>query len=467
MAQTLREERYDVVVLGGGSAGIAAAVSAARDGARTVLVDAGPMIGGELVSGIPVDGCLSSRGEWVVGGVVRELFAECDALGGYIGPIFDYRSLHVVAVDPEIMKIAVVNFVTRHGVKLLLYTFADEVIAQDGRVAGIIVLNKNQRTLLRAQLFIDCSGDGDLAIGAGAPFELGDAAAGDLQPVTMVFRMLGVDGERLLRFVRDHPENFGLAEYPGITLSKKECAEALYRQGQPKVFAIAEGPLLGAAIASGEMFKTSMIGVTPVSAKRREVSLNTTRIGNLDATKTEVLSRALPDLLEQVWMCASFLQKRMPGFETAVFSGIAPRIGIRETRRVIGDYVLSGAEILEARKRADGIAKGAHELDIHKSGTGHRRATIRDGGSYDIPYATLVPRNLKNVLVAGRCMSATREAHSSARVMGTCMAMGEAAGAAAAMCVGANDWGGDVREVQVKRLRDVLRDHGAVLDGTY
>jgi NADPH-dependent 2,4-dienoyl-CoA reductase/sulfur reductase-like enzyme len=132
MAQMIREEEVDVLVIGGGSAGIAAACTAARNGARTMLVDAGPMIGGELLSGIPVDGCVSSRGEWVVGGFSRELFNECDRLGGYIGPLFDYRALNVVCVHPEIMKIAVINVVKKAGVKLLLYTFADDVVVKDG-----------------------------------------------------------------------------------------------------------------------------------------------------------------------------------------------------------------------------------------------------------------------------------------------------------------------------------------------
>ncbi|MBL8669394.1 MAG: FAD-dependent oxidoreductase [Alphaproteobacteria bacterium] len=467
MAQAMRQETYDVVVLGGGAAGIAAAVGAAKHGARTLIVDAGPMIGGELVSGIPLDGCLSSRGEWVVGGAVRELLAECDKLGGYIGPIRDYRSLTIVCYDTEIMKIAVVNWVRRHKIDLLLYTFAHDVVVSDGRVTGLVVLNKNQRTLLKAKLFIDCSGDGDLAIGAGAPFEVGDAAKGELQPVTLVFRMQGVDAPKLLQFVRDHPENFGLGEYAGLNLTKAQCAEALQKQGLPKVFIVAEGPVLGAAIASGEMYKTSMIGATPISLARKEVSVNTTRIGHLDATRTDKLSQALPDLMEQVWKCATFLQKRVPGFDQAVYSGVAPRIGIRETRRVMGEYVLNDDDVKEARKRPDGIAKGAHEYDIHLAGTGHIRHAIKDGGSYDIPYGTLVPKGLKNVLVAGRCMSATRGAHSTARVMGTVMAMGEAAGTAAAMCATANAWGGDVREVQVPRLRDVLKAQGAVLDGTH
>ena len=112
----IQQQDFDVVVLGGGSAGVASAIAAARNGARTVLVDAGPMIGGEMLSGIPIDGCLSSRGEWVVGGIIREIFAECDRMGGYIGPIDDHRSLHVVAIDPEVMKLAIVNLVQKAGV---------------------------------------------------------------------------------------------------------------------------------------------------------------------------------------------------------------------------------------------------------------------------------------------------------------------------------------------------------------
>jgi hypothetical protein len=466
MSQALAYEKWDVLVVGGGASGIGAAIAAARNGARVLLVDAGPMIGGELISGIPVDGCLSSRGEWVVGGVCRELFSECDRLGGYIGPINDYRSLHVVAVDPEIMKVAVVNLVHQAGVQLRLYTYADDVVVERNRVRGVVLVNKGRRTLVEADVVIDASGDGDVALAAGAPFEKGDAAKGELQPVTLMFRMIGVDSERLLRFARDNPENFGFGEFDGIGLSKRECAEALYRQGLPKLFVVAGGPVMRQAIAAGELHRSSMIGITPTSIARKEVSLNTTRIGHLDATDSQRLSASLPDLVRQVWDCAGFLVKRMPGFETAVFSGLAPRIGIRETRRIIGDYVLSDEDVAEARKRNDGIAKGAHEIDVHLAGTGHHRRAIAGGGSYDIPYATMLPRGVANMFVIGRCMSASRIAHSSARVMGTCLAMGQAAGTAAAMAAQANAWNGDLRTIEVARLRDVLREQGAILEGT-
>lgn len=467
MSQVIHQQNFDVVVLGGGSAGVATAIAASRNGARTVLVDAGPMIGGEMLSGIPIDGCLSTRGEWVVGGVVRELFAECDRLGGYIGPIDDFRSLHVVAIDPEVMKLAVVKLVHEAGVKLLLYTFAEDVVVEDGTVKGVIVLNKDRRTLLTGKVIIDCTGDADIAAIAGAPWEIGDAAAGDLQPVTMVYRMQGVDSQRLLDFVRDHPEHFGLAEYKERGLTPQQAAEGLHAQGLAKVFLVANGPLMQHAIARGEMYQSSMIAVTPISLARREVSINSTRLGNLDATQTAKLSGALPALLEQVWTGVNFMRKYVPGFENAVYSGIAPRIGIRETRRIVGEYVLTREDIMEARKRDDGVAKGAHELDVHGSGLKHVRGTIRDGGSYDIPFGCLVPQRLKNVLVAGRCLSATREAHSSARVMGTCMAMGQAAGTAAAMCSVDEDWRGDVRSVRIQTLRGALLEQGAVLKGTY
>jgi hypothetical protein len=466
MTRTLHHERWDVLVIGGGAAGIGAAVAAARNGARVLLVDSGPMVGGELVSGIPVDGCLSSRGEWVVGGVCRDLFAICERLGGYIGPINDYRSLHVVAVDPEIMKIAVVMMLQEAGVTLRLYSYADGVVMDGPRVRGVVVVSRGRRTVVEATTVIDASGDGDVAVAAGVPFEKGDAAAGDLQPVTLMFRMVGVDGERLLRFVRDNPENFGLGEFEGLGMTPRECAEALYRQGLPKAFLVGDGPLMRAAIERGDLHRSSMMGITPTSIPRREVSVNTTRVGHLDATDTARLSAAFPDLVRQVWECAAFLKARLPGFEDAVFSGLAPRIGIRETRRVLCDEVLSDEDVALARKRPDGIAKGGHEIDVHLAGTGHMRRPIKDGGSYDIPYGMLLARGVDNLMVVGRCMSATRVAHSSARVMGTCIAMGQAAGTAATLAATANDAPANLRRVDVGRLRDVLRGQGAILEGT-
>lgn len=456
------EHSCDVLVLGAGSAGVAAAVAAARNGARVLVVDAGPGVGGELVSGIPMIGCLNLRNEWIVGGVVRELFDECAAMGGYIGPVSDYRTLNVVCFDPEIMKLAVARLLARHGVQVLLYTFAEAPEVASGRVTGLWVRNKAGRTRIAAKVFIDCSGDGDLAVAAGAPWEAG-GDDGAFQAMTMVFRMVGVDTPALLDFIAEEPDSFGLRDHPTFGLTRDECIAALRRQGQPKCAVLSSGALLKRAISEGEIYPVSAVAIAPVSNARREVSINATRLANVDATDTAQLSAALTTLYDQVVVCMNFLKRRIGGFANAEFSGVAPRIGIRETRRVMGDYVLTGEDVLMARRHPNAIARGGHEIDIHAAGTGHDRRIIESGGSYDVPYGALLPRGLANVLAAGRCLSSTREGQSSARVMGTCMAMGQAAGTAAALAMGQGSTP-SVRAVDVPALRERLLQQGASLD---
>jgi hypothetical protein len=464
MAQQLRTRSYDVIVIGGGSAGVAAALAAKKNGASVLLVEAGPTVGGELVSGLPIDGCLNVRGEWIVGGVARELFDACDAAGGYIGPVFDWRLMWGVCLDPEVFKLAIVETLARRRVPLLLYTFVEDVVVDGGRVKGVVAVNKNGRTLLMADTFIDCSGDGDVAVLAGADSEKG-SLKGEFQPVTLVFRMGNVDGQAYLEFVRDNPEEFILADHPFLNKTKAECAMELYQAGYPFAGLSANGQLLGQAINSGEMYPCTSVYVWPTSMARREVGLNTTRLADLDATDTERLSEALSTLTDQVLTCLRFVKKQVPGFAAAHLSGVAPRIGIRETRRIVGEYVLTAEDVLEGEKREDGIAKGGHHVDVHGSGTYQRRQPVKDGQSYDIPYGCLVPQKLENVLVAGRCFSSTREANGSARVMGQCLATGQAAGTAAAMCV-ANGWS-NVRQVPLPELRQRLKAQGAIIDGTH
>lgn len=213
------------------------------------------------------------------------------------------------------------------------------------------------------------------------------------------------------------------------------------------------------------MYPTALIMIQPTSTQRREVCLNTTRVGGVDATDTNALSGAMAVLLDQVWQCASFMRAHVPGFGDAHYSGVASRVGIRETRRIHCDKVLTEEDVHRARKFEDGIGKGSHHIDIHESGLGQVRIPVDNGGSYDIPWGCLLPRGLSNVMVAGRCFSADRPAHGSARVMGPCMAMGQATGTAAALMVrGGQD---EVRALDVQELRSKLRSDGAILSGTH
>lgn len=467
-ATSARVVDSDVVVLGAGASGVAAAISAARAGLRTLLVDAGPMPGGELISGMAIDGALNARGEWIMGGVGRDILAECDRLGGYVGPLNDFRLIWYVCLDPEVMKLAIAGTLAKAGVKLLLHTVATHIDIDDGRVGALHVLNKEGKSELRAPLFIDCSGDADIVSAAGGKVMQG-GPGGELQPVSLMFRMSGVETKPLLEFMRDHTEHFALGESDAIRQGRtdRELAEASMAQGQPSVFLKGNGPLVQAAIERGELYPTALIMIQPTAPQRGEVCLNTTRIGGIDGTRTAALSATLATLADQVWQCSQFMRNNVPGFANAAFSGIASRVGVRETRRIDGEKSLTQQDVLQARKRDDGIGKGSHHVDIHQSGTGQIRIPVEGGGSYDIPWGCLLPKGVVNVAVAGRIISADREAHGSVRVMGPCLAMGQAVGTASAMLLQSGTARPTYASLDVQALRTRLRADGAVLDGTH
>lgn len=459
----IRTVHYDVVVIGGGSAGFAAAASSAKNGAKTLLIESSPMIGGDLTSGLPIDGCLNQRGEWIVGGILNELLEQCTKVNGYIGKFFDWRALWIVAIDPDLISYAIIKLLKKYNVSLLLYSVCNDVLVEDGLIKGVIVESKGSQIMVTGDIFIDCTGDGDIATYAGAPYEIGEEN-GELQPVSIIFKMKNINSEDFLTFIKNHPENFGLGENPYINKTKSECALELFKQGIPKAFFVHDGPIMKKAIESGKLYKSSMIALGPISMDYKEISVNSTRIAGINAVDVMSLSGTLYELVEQVDMCVNFLKEWVPGFENAEFSGLAPKIGVRETRRIMGDYVLTVEDVLSTKKTADAIAKGAHEIDLHGRGTAHERKSIKDAGSFDIPFGCLIPQNVENLLIAGRCISSTRLANSATRLMGTCMATGQAAGTAAAICIQDVI---KVRDLPVEKIRKRLKEQGAILDGTY
>lgn len=451
----------DVMVVGSGPAGVAAACAAADNGANVTLVEAHPFPGGELVSGLPVDGCLNARGEWLVGGPAQALFQGCRRRGGYIGPLFDWRLNWGVCIDPVAMRLAIVEELTYRRVRLMLGSIVHGAAVRDRCITTIDVVQRQGRVQLAADVFVDTSGDGALAVLAGAEYEQPEADA--LQPVSLTFRVGNVDMPTLMTFIRDHPEEFMLAESPVIAKSPAECARALYDAGLPFVPLSAKGRVLGEAIAIGAVAPCTAVFMWPTSLARREVGLNMTRLAGIDATDNAAWSAALPELARQVEKGVAFLRASVPGFADAVLADTAYNVGIRETRRISGEAVLSDAAVREARRCDDGIARGAHHIDIHSSGTVQTRIPVRGGGSYDIPFGCLIPCGFRNLLVAGRCLSSTRPANGSCRVMGTCLATGQAAGTAAGML--AVEQIPDPRQLDVAVLRARLKAQGAVLDG--
>lgn len=453
---------YDVAVLGAGSAGVAAAIAAAKNGAKTLLVESSATLGGDLLSGLPIDGCRSSNGEWIVGGVAKALFDACKRWDGYIGSMYDRRNIWIVMINPNVMSLAILHQLREHGVTIMPYTQVVGVNCRDGLIGSLVLANKTQTFTLRAKQYLDCTGDADVATLCGVPYEMGDEA-GELQPATIVFRFRRVAPQKLLKFILDHPENCGLGENPLVPKTARELARELYDLGYPKAFFSSSGPLMKEAIAAGELHACSMLAITPNSSDGTCVTVNTTRMVLEDCTDALTLGNATLELASQVENAAAFMMKYIPGFEQAEFSGIAPRLGIRESRRIVGEYRLCADDVRNARKRSDGVCKGGHEVDIHGKAENHVRFTIKDAGSYDIPLGCMLPVGVYNLMVAGRSLSADRVAHSSARVMGTCMAMGQAVGTAAAMCASRQVM---PRELSVAHLREVLKSQGAVLEGT-
>ena len=451
---------YEVVVVGAGAAGIGAALAAAQNGARTLLVEAESAPGGDLVTGLPILGACSARGEWVVCGVLRDLLARTADLGGTIGPVCDWRAVHGVCVDPAVLRLALAGALQERGVHLLLSSIVDQVDVAAGTVSGCRGATRSGQFASRAGGVVDATVDAAVCRLAGALCGCGDGR-GHFQPLSLVFRVAGVDFGELLAFAEENPGEFLLAESPVMPSDPHECARRLRRAGYPYLALAARGQILGRRIREGSLFPCTAFFLTPTSMEKRELCVNATRVANVDATDPHALAGAFARLSEQAVAAFHFLRSEVPGCRGAVLSAVAHRVGVRETRRILGEQTLSTEAVIQGLDCPDGIARGAHHVDIHGSGTDQVRVPVQGGGSYAIPFGCLIPRGLANVLAAGRCLSSTREANGSARVMGTCLATGEAAGTAAALMAARGLK--DVRQLPAADLREALASRGAVL----
>ncbi|RJS74961.1 FAD-dependent oxidoreductase [Candidatus Bathyarchaeota archaeon] len=414
--------QHNVVVVGGGTAGLAAAVAAGRSGAQTLLIERYGFLGGSMTAGLVNPFMPFNAGEeQIVHGIFQEIIDRLARMDGY-----DKKTR---AFDPEIMKVVADEMVQEAGVELLLHTCVIDVIMHGNEIFGVEVHNKSGRQLVSGKVFVDATGDGDVAVMAGAPYEKGRKQDGLMQPMTLVFRMAGVDVSRVPPR-KEINRLFLEAKAAGIVNIPRE--NVLY-------------------------FSTTHKG---------ELHFNSTRVLKADGTNVEDLTRAEIEARRQMVELAKFFKERVPGFENAYLSRSGAEIGVRETRRIIGEYVMTGQDIIEARKFKDVIARGSYWIDMHNPvGQGqednpYAKKCPPPGESYDIPYRCLVPKKVENLLVAGRCISTTREAQAAIRIMPTVVAIGEAAGTAAAL---AAKHGVYPRKLDVSLLQHVLRERGANL----
>ncbi|MBF0245206.1 MAG: FAD-dependent oxidoreductase [Planctomycetes bacterium] len=442
------DESYDVVVVGGGPAGCTAAASAAREGAKTLLVEATNALGGMSSMGLVPFWCGLGDGEKFIarGMVDRVLKASKESMPHY-RLATTFNPMATPAIDPELMKRFFDELVTGEGAEVLFQTqlCAVERSGQNG-VDTIIVSNKAGLSAYRAKVYVDCSGDADLAAWAGADFQMGDEN-GEMQPATMCFMLSNIDefawatGVKIHFFDPNSPIHEAVVsdKYPLIQ-DKHTCSAQL-------------GP--------------------------GTYGFNTGHVRNVNGTDPGSLSKALMAGRQAAAQYLDLFSRNVPSMANCHLASTGGLLGVRETRRIIGDYVLAKEDFYARRSFPDEICRNAFGIDIHSSKTDKSKEVVRDanaaqnwekkmadlhlkkGESFGVPYRCLTPKGLKNVLVAGRCASTDRIMNGSTRIMPCCMTMGEAAGMAAAHA--ARKFDSDVHAVDTDHLRARLREVGAYL----
>jgi glycine/D-amino acid oxidase-like deaminating enzyme len=421
-------DRYDVIVVGSGSAGSAAAITAGRLGARTLLIDRLGFMGGTSTAVLDTFYAFYTPGSEprrVVGGIGWEVVERLTADGVAFERPNTYGAGTGVTYDQEALKLLWEQLAEDAGVDLLLHTWATGVGIGDGRVEAVRIWNKGGERTIGADVVVDASGDADLCALAGVPYDNAQAQ-GRVQSLSTLFKLANVDVAR------------------AASVPKAELWELMREAAQSGDYALPR--------VEGSWHRTPFAGV---------VMIHMTRIPNVDATDPEQLTRAETDGRRQVREYARFLRDRVPGFEAAVVISTSPAIGVRESRRVHGDYRLTRDDVLEGRRFSDEIALCGAPIEDHHAGGDTEWRYVGESGVYGIPYRTLLPLGVDGLLVAGRCFSSTHDAHASARSMATCMAMGQAAGTAAAMAARERV---TPRAIGSDRLRDRLRADGALLE---
>lgn len=437
------DDRYEVIVAGGGPAGCTAAIAAAREGKKTLLIEATGCLGGMGTSGLVPAWCpFSDKENIVYAGLAVEIMEKVKATMPHVPKtLVDW-----VPIDPEMLKLVYDDMVTESGAEVLFHTVLSGVETDgQGNVSAILVSNKDGLSAYSADIYIDCTGDGDLAVWAGASYEKGDPETGDLQPASHCFVISNVDSYAYQFGVRLHGAN------PDSPVHKIAASD--------------QYPLVHDFHMCNNFVGPGTVG------------FNAGHVFNVDNTNPRTLSQDLMTGRKLARQLRDGLAEYFPeAFANSYLSQTGALMGIRETRRILCDYKVTREDFVERRSFEDEICRNCYYIDVHntkkdaeevKSGSMEVRQMFAKhavhygpGESHGVPYRALTPVGLNNVLIAGRSISSDRMVNGSLRVMPVCLAMGEAVGMAAAM---AADAGKDVRKVDVQALRAKLREMGAYL----
>lgn len=418
------ERKYDLIVVGGGFAGTCAALEAAEKGLHTLLIDKNNCLGGAASNCLVIPFMNywtkdpeTGENQFLAGSLFMEITRRMKLLGG----------LHdnLKTFDEEVLKLVLMRMCREYGVELLLNASVVEARVEEHAIRAVKVWGKSCMLELSADYFVDATGDAELSVLSGCRYRVGREEDNLCQPMTLCFRVHGVDREKFL--------------------ANKPSINPLYQQFQ----------------RDGKI-KNPREDVLSFSTLYDDIlHFNTTRVVKLDPTDPFAVTRAEQEAREQVYEMHNFLKSNIPGFERSHVLSTALQIGIRESRMVEGEYTLNVDDLKSLARFPDAIAVSNYDIDIHSpDGAGTDHYYFGDGEWYEIPYRCLVPKDCDNLLVAGRCISSTHEAQASYRIMPYCAELGQAAGAAVSV---AKKSGVDVRNVDVSRVQRILRDEGFLI----
>lgn len=443
----------DVLVVGAGPAGIGAAIAAARNGADTLLVERYGFIGGNLTIAMvnPMFTFHDTNGRQVIKGIAGELvdrLVDMKLSEGHVTDLtFDNASM--TPFDPEGMKILLLRMVKESGANLLLHTQLVGAVKKDRRVEALIIESKSGRQAILPKEVVDCSADADIVAKIGAPFILGRKEDGLMQPVTLFFRIGGINNDSMRVWMKKNRDLL------------KDSPDDKEIDGQDAIAFLGMKELIKQAMEKGEFPKDAAPRILFYQLPQKDqVAVNVTRLQGIDGTNVNDLTRAELETREQAWGVHQFLKNQVGGFEQSYVLDTGIQVGVRETRHIVGDYELTEEDVLKGASFPDGIACGTFAIDIHPP-TGEQQVFSGSGKKvYEIPYRSLLPQEVNNLWVAGRCISATHAAFGSARVMATSMAIGQGAGTAAAYAVQHELTS---REIDIKKIREILVTQGQYL----